>query len=115
MTSYINIHLQLTKEVLEAIGKDKAYAKRYNHVESMIRIIYKNVQQQALGGKTKYIYNINCNFVGDNYVLCENKDQVIADLIKRLKSEFTGCIIEYVETKGYDGNILERVIVIDWS
>uniref|UniRef100_A0A6C0D6L0 Uncharacterized protein n=1 Tax=viral metagenome TaxID=1070528 RepID=A0A6C0D6L0_9ZZZZ len=116
MTSYINVHLQLTKDVLQAITKDRAYAIRYNHVEKMISIIYKNVQFEALyGKKTKYIYNIDYNFHSCHHLILENKDHVIADLIQRLKSEFTGCKIEYVETKGYDGSVIERIIVIDWS
>lgn len=114
MTSkYINIHLQLTKEVLQSIKNDNTYVSRYQNIERIVADIYQNVQREALGRKTKYIYRVNYNlqynFAGDQEV------QFMAELMKKLTSEFTGCKIEYVETKGYDGSVIEKVIVIDWS
>ena len=37
------------------------------------------------------------------------------ELIEFLKKEFPECSIEYIETKGYDNKIIERLFVIDWS
>jgi len=110
MTSYINIHLQLTKEVLQAIAKDNAYVSRYKSIETIMTEIYGSVQREALAGKTKCIYK-RC------YYDCLNGQEnvYIMELMKKLESEFTSCKIEYVETKGYEGNILEKIIVIDWS
>lgn len=109
MTSYINIHLQLTKEVLQSITKDSAYVSRYKHVETVVADIYGNVQREALGGKTKYIYKFRYNIANGQ------EGSFMAELMKKLHAEFTDCKIDYVETKGYDGTIIERVIVIDWS
>jgi hypothetical protein len=109
MTSYINIHLQLTKEVLQSISKDTAYVSRYKHVETVIADIYGSVQREALGGKTKYIYKFRYDIVSGQ------EQQFMAELMKKLHAEFTGCKIDYVETKGYDETVIERVIVIDWS
>jgi hypothetical protein len=97
MTSYINIHLQLTKEVLQAIGKDIYYISRYKLSEAIVSEIYANVQKEALCGKTRFIYKICHNFPPDQ------QQENIADLMKKLQAEFTSCKIEYVETKGYDG------------
>jgi hypothetical protein len=110
MTSYINIHLQLTKEVLQAIAKDKAYVSRYKSIETIMTEIYGSVQREALAGKTKCIYK-RCYYD----FLNGQENQYMMDLMKKLESEFTSCKIEYIETKGYEGNIIERVIVIDWS
>jgi hypothetical protein len=110
MTSkYINIHLQLTKEVLQSIGKDNTYVSRYQNIEGVLTDIYQNVQREALGRKTKYIYMIN------NRNISGQDEKFMAELMKKLAAEFTGCKIEYVETKGYDGSVIEKVIVIDWS
>ena len=108
-TSYMNIHLQMTKEVLQAIGKDISYITRYKRSETIISDIYGSVQREALSGKTRFIYKICHDFPP------EQQQQNIADLMKKLQAEFTGCKIEYVETKGYDGSVIERIIVIDWS
>jgi hypothetical protein len=110
MTSYINVHLQLTKDVLQAIVKDNAYIERYKQTEQILGDIYKNVQSNATYKKTKYIYNINQYWVSG-----QKNELLIDELTRKLKNEFTGCKIEYVETKGYDGSVIERIIVIDWS
>jgi len=39
----------------------------------------------------------------------------IQELIEAVKKEYEDCTVEYHETKGYDGKILEKVLVIDWS
>ena len=107
MNSYVNVHLQLTKEVLQAIGKDHQYISRYQRTETILADIYRKVQSEAMNKKTKFIYNMNA--------LSQNDTHLIPEITRKLRNEFTGCMIEYVETKGYDGSVVERVIVIDWS
>jgi hypothetical protein len=51
----------------------------------------------------------------NNRNISAQDEKFMAELMKKLHAEFTGCKIEYVETKGYDGSIIEKVIVIDWS
>lgn len=109
MASYINIHLQLTKDVLQSIGKDNTYVTRYQHVERILSHIYENVQRCARK-ETKLVYNLCYDLpLGAN-----NDPLIIPELMKKLAAEFTGCKIEHIETKGYHGNIVERFIIIDW-
>jgi hypothetical protein len=37
------------------------------------------------------------------------------DLVTILEKEYPDCKIQYVETVGYGGEIIQRIIVIDWS
>ena len=109
MTSYATSYLQLTKEVLERISKDNTYISRYQCVQTIVANIYRNIQRQALRGVTKYIYNVNYDIItGQEY-------EFMAELIKQLRDEFTGCMINYLEKKESDGSISERIILIDWS
>ena len=109
MTSYINNHLQLTKEALQSITKDDTYVSRYQRIETVLADIYGNVQHEARGGKTTYVYKFRYD------ISSGQEEKFIAELMKKIAAEFIGCKIDYVETKGYDGTIIERVIVIDWS
>jgi hypothetical protein len=37
------------------------------------------------------------------------------ELIEILKREYPGVDFTYKETSGYDGKILEKIIIMDWS
>ena len=39
----------------------------------------------------------------------------IQELVEAVKKEYEDCAVEYHETKGYDGKVIEQVLVIDWS
>lgn len=42
-------------------------------------------------------------------------EEMALELIEILKKEYPGVDFTYKETAGYDGNIIQRVIIMDWS
>ena len=51
----------------------------------------------------------------NNFETNQTNQEVIKELITILKEEYPGVDFTYKETTGYDGTILERVIIMDWS
>jgi hypothetical protein len=42
-------------------------------------------------------------------------EAIILELIEILKKEYPGVDFTYKETAGYDGTIIERIIIMDYS
>jgi hypothetical protein len=61
----------------------------------------------------KYIINLH----DPNYLLggFDFTEKMALELIEILKKEYPGVDFTYKETAGYDGRIIERVIIMDWS
>ena len=61
----------------------------------------------------KYIINLH----DPNYLLggFDFTEEMALELIEILKKEYPGVDFTYKETAGYDGRIIERIIIMDWS
>lgn len=69
--------------------------------------------KQKIGLKlTKFIFNPKSYM---HQLTCKMTKEFILEFIDVLQREYPGCDFEYKETAGYDGNILEQVIIMDWS
>jgi hypothetical protein len=53
--------------------------------------------------------------ISPNQQKYETNKEGVEELITILKQEYPGVDFTYKETTGYDGTILERVIIMDWS
>jgi hypothetical protein len=87
----------LTRSSLKALSEAKNGLVFASHVKQ----IAANILADAQAGKTKSVYT---------YPL-DGKD----GFLEVLKAEYPDCAVNYVETKGFSGDVLERVYIVDWA
>jgi len=113
----------LSRTTLQLLKNDKHYFTRKSAVESTVKSIQQSCGNDALLGKTQYVFNpINNRTLYTNQwgqllsKAAEDEFSVfISDLLFALGNAFPGCDVNYHETKGFQGNVVERIISIDWS
>jgi len=113
--SYAPRTLIKSRGVLQSLkGGDEL--KKYEAFDRILQLIWMDVKQQAIGGRTTYIYDYD-RFIRDNreFRNLEKFNMFRLDLVTILEKEYPDCKIQYVETVGYGGEIIQRIIVIDWS
>jgi hypothetical protein len=91
-----NLTRRRLKEISE-INNVKKHVSFAGHLKLIATTILADAQQ----GKTKSIYVYPLD--GDN------------GFLEVLKAEYLDCVVNYVETKGYSGSVVERVFTIDWT
>ena len=81
---------------------------KYIAFDRLLTLIWSYVSREANQGKTQFVYII------PDYEV-RNKNFVSEEFMEILKVEYPDCSINYVETYGVSGNIIERALTIDWS
>jgi hypothetical protein len=110
-----------SRTVLQSL-KDGNGFKIYQALDKCLTEIWIGVTGEAEAGRIKYIYNFakiknNITFMSgvcESYYY-ETINKFRTSLINILEKEYIDCKIDYIETKGYDGKVIEQLIVIDWS
>lgn len=106
-----------SREVLQSLKGGQEFRK-YQTFHNLLLVIWMDLKREAEAGKTKYVFRVDTNQNIKSLPLIENPITMtlfIMDFMDILKKEYIDCKIEYVETKGYEDKVIERVIVIDWS
>ena len=120
MSHYEPRTLIKSREVLQSLKGGKELIK-YETFDLLLQKIWSDVKNEASRGNTKYIFKIannRSNSIIYNLPQLENPINMtlfITDFMDVLKKEYIDCKIEYSETKGYEGNVIEQIIIIDWS
>jgi hypothetical protein len=100
-----------SRENLQAISNNPdIIIKKYEICDRILLVLWNNIRQSSL----KYIINMHnpqYNYP-HGFVFTE---EFIIELIEILKKEYPGVDFTYKETAGYDGKIIERIIIMDWS
>ena len=81
---------------------------KYIAYDRLLALVWSYLSRVAIEGKTKFVY-----FIPEYEV--RNKDFVSEEFVEILKNEYPDCLINYTETTGVNGNIIERALTIDWS
>ena len=114
----------LSRTTLQLLKNDKHYFVRKTAVESAVKSIQQSCGNDALRGKTQYVFKPDspqyAQYITQGGQLlnkaAEDEFSVyISDLLFALGNAFPGCDVNYHETKGFEGKIVERIISIDWS
>ena len=109
-----------SREVLQSLKGGKEFV-RYQTFDRLLQVIWEAIKREAEAGATKYVFKfINSHWDPTIRMLPQLENPInmtlfIMDFMDILKKEYLDCKIEYVETKGYDDKVIERLIVIDWS
>jgi len=113
--SYAPRTLIKSRGVLQSLkGGDEL--KKYEAFDRILQQIWLGVRQEAIGGRTTYIYDYNIFFQHNrDFNNVEKFNMFRLDLVTILEKEYPECSIKYVETVGYGGEVVQRIIVIDWS
>jgi hypothetical protein len=102
-----------SRETLQAIFNDWKELRKYEIFDSILDRIYGDIFMQPLKGKTKQVFHLSQILPRHSNIT--NLEAFRLELIEILKKEYPGCDVSYVETTGYDGKIVEKLIIIDWS
>lgn len=113
-----------SRNVLQAISRDRTELTKYNLLNRIFEVLWRHICRTIAGsGKTRFVIDIY-NMMGSELRQADYSkfataagftESFHADLITALKAEFPECTIDYLETKGVEGIILERAYTIDWS
>jgi len=103
-----------SRENLQEIFKNPHVMIKYELFDRALSVIWGNIRQSS--NSLKYIINLqdpsySCNSVY-GFVFTE---AIVLELIEILKKEYPGVDFTYKETARYDGTIIEKIIVMDWS
>ena len=112
-----------SRAVMSAISKDNIQLHKYRIFDSVRDRIFLDIEKKISGkGLTKLIVPGSIiNGILTSYghsSLCQNgwfSESFQNEFIDFLKTEFPECSVEYIETKGYDNKVVERLFVVDWS
>lgn len=113
-----SVSLIKSRENLQAIFKDGI--TRYKVFDRILSVLWQNICQLAnpIINRTnvpvsKYIINLrDPNYYATTF-FCTQENAL--ELIEILKREYPGVDFTYNQTAGYDGQIIEKIIIMDWS
>ena len=96
-----------SRAVLQSL-KGGSELQKYQLYDELLKHIWDGVRLEAQKGKPKHIF-----------LLLEqqlrNTKFASGEFVEILKNEYPDCSINYIETTGVSGNIIERALTIDWS
>lgn len=101
-----------------APNRTPAILLKYDVIESFLNELWTKLKSDVFTTKqTQYVINLKKNYSVSNmtYYSIETNKEFVEELINILKKEYPGVDFSYKETVGYSGNILESVIIMDWS
>jgi hypothetical protein len=109
-----------SRENLQRISKNKSPTGQYSGLlkyqvmDRILLTLWPNIKACIeFGTKTRHIIDLNSrDSAFHGFLITED---FVSELIEVLKAEYPGVDFAYKETAGYDGKILERIIVMDWS
>jgi len=101
-----------SRENLQEIFKNPHVMIKYEMFDRILSLLWGKIRQSSVNSP-KYIINLHDpNYFSHGFVFTE---ALVLELIEILKKEYPGVDFTYKETAGYDGTIIERIIVMDWS
>jgi len=100
-----------SRENLQEIFKNPDTIIKYEIFDRILSTLWGNIRQSSKS--QKYIINLrDPNHFRHGFDFTE---KMTLELIEILKKEYPGVDFMYKETAGYDGRIIEKIIVMDWS
>ena len=112
-----------SRENLQAICKSRRQngggcpeLEKYEAFDRILLIIWSEIKPLFVSYTpiSKHVINLHSHHLITYQPLVRSQEFTF-ELIELLKKEYPGVDFTYKETAGYDGNILERVIIMDWS
>ena len=96
--------------------------EKYSIFEHVLKRLWEAVRQTLANGDTCCKFNpdtLEYTLFCQKYVRSYNnfitRHSVNLELLEVLREEYPDCSVDYFETKGIEGTIVERTFVVDWS
>jgi hypothetical protein len=116
-----------SRENLQELFKNPNTIIKYEKFDKVLSLIWADIRPSPLNAlnavnalntlkplkSPKYIINLHDPRYFDREFHFTEKTAL--ELIEILKKEYPGVDFTYKETAGYDGRIIERIIIMDWS
>jgi len=77
----------------------------------ILDLIWTDIKTPKASSAALHIVNLDEPTMFQTHVTPEFR----STLISLLKSEYPGCDVRYHETLGFNGKVLERLVIMDWS
>jgi len=114
-----------SRENLQELFKNPHVIIKYEKFDRILSLIWADIRPSPFNAlnalnplkSLKYIINLHDRryFDRDFDRDFDFTEKMVLELIEILKKEYPGVDFTYKETAGYDGRIIERVIIMDWS
>jgi hypothetical protein len=109
-----------SRENLQTIFRNPSGIQKYEVFDRILSVLWNNIRQltnphitRTPTSLSKYIINLrDPNYYSTTFIFTE---EIALELIEILKKEYPGVDFTYRETAGYDGKIIEKLIIMDWS
>ena len=120
----MNISLPLVKsrKHLQEFTNNYLELEKHSIFNTLLKRLWDTVHEAIANGKT------TCKFNPDNleytlfcqkYVRSHNnfitRHTVNLEFLDILREEYPDCTVDYLETKGQEGTIVERTFIVDWK
>lgn len=111
---------QFSKTFLQSLSTDPQQIERSAQLIKQIQRVADDILQKAKMGEKKHTVNVTNHMkeykhYTKNLTNAQSEEKAKEELLLQLRGMFTDCSIEIHETKGYSGDLLEAILVIDWS
>ena len=103
-----------SRENLQAMFSDPTELTRYEAFDIIINYVWVRIRALSIVNKEKTEYSINLRDL-ERHTPLVSTNKYISDVIDVLQKEYPGVDFTYNQTSGYDGTVLERLIIMDWS
>ena len=103
------------QKICKNLDRNTSGIIKYEIFDRFLLVLWQNIKRlfDSYNPPLKYIINPHePSYHIDRFVFTEAN---ISELIELLKNEYPGVDFTYKETAGYDGKIIERIIIMDWS
>jgi hypothetical protein len=88
---------------------------KYQAFDILLKQFWGDLKQKIGTKTTKFIFNPKSYYhISYQQGGLLNKEFIL-EFMDVLQKEYPGCDFEYKETAGYDGSIIEQVIVMNWN
>jgi len=77
----------------------------------LLDLIWSDIKTPKASSASIHVVNLDEPTMFQTHVTPEFR----STLISLLKSEYPGCHVRYHETQGFNGKVLERLVIMDWS
>jgi hypothetical protein len=118
--SVVSSSFQLSKSFLQSLKADPDILNRRARLIQLVQNTSENVLAAAKASSTKK--TINCtSYIKDVSVSMktgepsEKIEKIKGEILSECRRIFPDCDIQIHETKGYNGDLLEAILIIDWT
>jgi hypothetical protein len=106
--------LEFTNNYLE-LEKHSIFNTVLKHVWEIVRESIREQKTTCRFNPDNLEYTLFCQTYVRSYNNLITRHSVNMEFMDVLRKEYPDCTIDYLETKGQEGTIVERTFILDWS